>query len=390
MFSRRTAWNRELNPVARRLESLRAAGAPLIDLTESNPARAGLHPSADEVARALGDLRAVDYAPEPRGLLSAREAVAAFVSRTGSSISADRLLLTASTSEAYAWLFKLLCEPGDNVLVPQPSYPLFEFLTGLEGVHTRPYPLHFDGQWHLWPDDLRAAADERTRAVLVVNPGNPTGAFLKRDELDGISALCLERQWALVSDEVFADFFDVLPANAVRRAATGDARCLTFSLSGLSKAAALPGLKLGWMLVDGPAAERDEALARLELIADTYLSVNTPVQLAAGSLLALVPEVQARILARLRTNRAHLAAHHHADASWSLLPSEAGWSAILRIPARETEEEVCLRLLDRGVSVQPGYFFDFAAHRYLVISLLPDEQVFAEGVRRLTDVLDAL
>lgn len=388
MFSRRTAWSRELNPVARRLEAQRAQGAPLIDLTESNPTAVGLSPSDEQLRGVLDGLDVSRYAPDPKGLLRSRIALCEFLSARGPAVSPQQVVLTASTSEAYGWLFKLLCEPGDEVLVPQPSYPLFEFLTALEGVRALEYPLHFDGEWHLSTEDLATAATERTRAVLVVNPGNPTGAFLKRGELEVLWTLCADRGWALISDEVFGDYgSERAPASRVLRAAQHDARALTFSLSGLSKVAALPQLKLGWIVVDGPPALRDEALARLELIADTYLSVNAPAQRALPGLLALVPEVQARIRTRALQNRERLSAFRPADAAWDLLPIEGGWTAILRLPSSASEEEVCLALLEEQVVVHPGYFFDFAARRYLVLSLLPEPEVFAEGARRLARVL---
>src|SRR5919106_4135991 len=275
MFSRRTGWSRDPNLLARRAEQLRGGGRPLVDLTDTNPPGVGLGFPMGATAAALTAGAARAYAPDPRGDPEARRAIAAWLSSTGPPIAPEHLVLTASTSEAYAWLFKLLCEPGDDVLVPRPSYPLFDFLLALESLTPREYPLHFDGEWHLFAADVTSAATDRTRAVLVVNPGNPTGAFLKVSELQRLWELCASRGWALISDEVFQEMDrSDAPANRVTRAASPDARALTFSLSGLSKVAALPQLKLGWIAVAGPAETRDEALARLEVVADTYLSVN--------------------------------------------------------------------------------------------------------------------
>lgn len=391
MFSHRTGWSRELNPVARRLDALKAAGATLFDLTESNPTAVGLGPADDALRAALAHADVGRYLPESRGLLRSRVALSAFLSARGPRVSPEHVVLSASTSEAYAWLFKLLCEPGDDVLVPQPSYPLFEFLTALEAVGAREYPLHYDGEWHLSPEDLAAAATDRTRAVLVVNPGNPTGAFLMRAELEALWSLCEERGWALISDEVFADYAHAgAPGSRVTRAAQDGATALTFSLSGLSKVAALPQLKVGWIIAAGPPALRDEALARLELIADTYLSVNGPAQLALPELLRVVPAVQARIRERVVHNLERLSALRPAEATWDILPVEGGWNAVLRLPGSASEEEVCLALLEDGVVVHPGYFFDFAARRYVVVSLLPTPEVFAEGARRLVRVVSGL
>ncbi|MGA9524530.1 MAG: pyridoxal phosphate-dependent aminotransferase [Myxococcaceae bacterium] len=384
MFSRRTGWNREVNRLGARLEQLRAEGRPLLDLAESNPTRVGLHPAPEALLQALSSPELVHYEPDPRGLRSAREALA----RKGL-LSPESLLLTASTSEAYAWLFKLLCDPGDDVLIPTPSYPLFEFLTGLESVGTRAYPLRFDGEWHIDLASLEEAAGPRTRAVLVVNPGNPTGAYLKRSELEALWELCARHDWALLSDEVFSPYgVQPAPPDRVTQAATPDARALTFSLGGLSKMAGLPQLKLGWIITSGPAELREEALARLELVADSYLSVNAPVQLGVPSLLELAEEVQQRIRARVEANRAMLGRHATREKSWSLLPSEGGWSALIRVPARFDEEALCLQLLDEGVIVQPGYFFDFPEGRWIVLSLLPEERVFAEGIARVVHMLD--
>jgi alanine-synthesizing transaminase len=387
-FSRRTAWDRRPNRISERLEALRRAGAPLIDLTESNPTRAGLVYPEAEILAALGAPANLRYEPDPRGLPSARVCLVEHLAAGGASVEPRQLVLTASTSEAYAYLFKLLCDPGDEVLIPSPCYPLFEFLTGLESVGTRTYPLRFDGAWRLDVDQLAACAGPRTRAVLLVNPGNPTGAFLKRDELAELAVLCALRGWAIISDEVFAEYGRGEDPERVRTVAGLELPALTFSLGGLSKLAGLPQLKLGWIVASGPEPLRDEALDRLELIADTYLSVNAPVQHALPRLLAATRASRTELRERMERNRSVLEAAHPKDAAWNLLPSEGGWYAVLRVPRDPPEEERCLALLERGVVVQPGYFFDFPGGAYLVVSLIVAPPIFDRGVELLVSALE--
>ena len=346
---------------------------PYLDLTLSNPTAVGLSPPHEPLPVAPC------YQPDPRGLLAAREAVAAYHGARP-----DRVVLTSSTSEAYSWLFKLLCDPGDEVLVPEPSYPLFAHLSALEGVRTAPYPLRWDGEWHL--DAKALQFSPRTKAVLVVSPGNPTGAYLKIDERAALAQACAAHGCALICDEVFADF----PARADPRRAPSAARCddvLSFALSGLSKVAGLPQLKLAWIVAAGPGCEG--ALHGLELIADTYLSVSTPVQLAAPALLAGRHSFQGATNERLAQNRAALAAARPERAPWDILRSEGGWSAVLSVPRSRSEEQWALSLLQAGVLVHPGYFFDFPCSAHLVLSLLPPPAQFARAARTLADVLGA-
>jgi aspartate/methionine/tyrosine aminotransferase len=379
MFSSRTRWDRAPNRLARLVEERRAAGAPLLDLTASNPTAAGLRAPADVLAL-LADPRSAEYSPDPRGLESAREAVSADFARRGHRVDPGRIVLSASTSEAYAWLFKLLCEPGDEVLVPRPSYPLFDFLAGLESIATRPYALAYDGAWHVDLAALEEAVTPRTRAVVLVNPNNPTGSFCSRVEADRIQMLCARRGLALVSDEVFADFaFGPDPARVSSFSEDGPA--LAFSMGGLSKSCGLPQLKLGWTAVSGPPVLRDEALARLEILADTYLSVGTPVQVAAPRLLERLPELQAPIAARVRRNREALARAIGSSSTATLLRVEGGWSAVLQVPATHSEEDRAARLVEEhGVVVHPGFFFDFPREAYLVLSLLAPPETFDAGV----------
>ena len=381
MFSRRTSWTRVPNRLSALLDERRRRGAPLVDLTETNPTRAGLRAPADLLA-ALADPAALAYEPEPFGLRSAREAVATDARRRGVPVDPDSIVLTASTSEAYAFAIKLLCDPGDAVLVPRPSYPLFEYLAGLESVAVRPYPLRYDGQWHVDVPALQAALDDDVRAVVVVSPNNPTGSFLKAGEADALRALAAGRGVALVSDEVFADF--PLRDDPTRvQSLFGDGPALTICLGGLSKSCGLPQLKLAWMMLAGPSSAREEARGRLEVVADTYLSVGTPVQHAAPAVLARLPELQAPIRARIAANFRALRAAVVSTAA-TVLDAEGGWSAVVRVPATRTEDEWVAALLQKdGVLVHPGYFFDFEDEAYVVLSLLPPEDVFAAGVARM-------
>lgn len=382
-FSARTRWDRTRNRLAEALAARRLAGRPVLDLTESNPTAVGLAAPPD-LLQWLADPAGVRYAPEARGLESARAAVAADFRRRGLEVGPERLVLTASTSEAYAFLFKLLCDPGDAVLVPRPSYPLFEYLARLEGVSIRPYPLRYDGEWHVDLPALEAALGSGPQALVVVNPNNPTGSFLSHAEAERVLASCAAAGVAVVSDEVFADY--ALADRREREASLAfDGPALAFSLGGLSKSCGLPQLKLAWIAVTGPEPLRREALERLEIVADTYLSVATPVQLAAPHLLARLAELQAPIRERVRRNLDHLR-EAVVSSPVSLLKVEGGWSAVLRVPATLPEDERALRLLDRhGVLAHPGYFFDFEQEAFLVVSLLPERTTFADGVGRLLE-----
>jgi aspartate/methionine/tyrosine aminotransferase len=382
MFSERTRFDLRPNRLAERLKARQAEGKALLDLTLSNPTRAGL-PDAEQLLAPLARDAARRYDPSPFGLEAARTAVARDFARRGTAIDRERVLLHASTSEAYAFLFKLLCDPGDQVLVPRPGYPLFELLAQLESVEAQSYPLEYAGEWHVDVGRLEAAITPRTRAVVVVSPGNPTGAFLKHAELDALDALCAERGLALVSDEVFADFAFREDARRAASAAR-DGQALAFALGGLSKSCGLPQLKLAWTAVSGPEPQRAAALGRLEVVADTYLSVSTPVQVAAPQLLARREELQAPIRARVAANLEALRKALGSGSPATLYEPEGGWSAVLRVPATFTEEERALRLLEaHGVLVHPGYFFDFPSEAFLVVSLLAPSAEFREGIARV-------
>ena len=381
MFSSRLPGRLEPNRLTQAIRRARIEKRPLVDLTTSNPTSVGLRYPKDLLA-ALARPAANVYAPDPRGLEPARAAVAADYARRGISVASDRVVLTASTSEAYSILFKLLCAPaGDSVLVPAPSYPLFDHLAGLDGVEPRQYRLEYHGRWTLDETNVDEAWTARARAVLAVSPNNPTGSALAGPELVWLSERCAERDAALIVDEVFADYlFDETVPSAVSRRTPA----LTFRLGGLSKSAGLPQVKLGWIAVDGPAPLVDAALDRLDLISDTYLSVSTPVQVAAPDLIARGGEVRGQILSRVRGNYDALRTIAEGDPAVEVLHADGGWSAVVRVPSTRPEEELAIDLLEHaGVLVHPGFFFDFPHEAFLVVSLLPEPETFAEGVRRV-------
>jgi aspartate/methionine/tyrosine aminotransferase len=382
MFSSRLSLDLRPNRLSQALAEQRRHGATILDLTESNPTHAALDYPGRQIIDALADPRALSYDPTPAGLADARASISAWYAPRGEQVSADQILLTASTSEAYAYLFKLLADPGDEILVPRPSYPLFDYLAALEAVNVVQYPLVYDHGWSIDFDGLGRACSSRTRAVIVVNPNNPTGSYLKTAELDRLIALCAPRELALVSDEVFSGFAFGPDEDRVSSLA-GIADVLTFCLSGLSKVAALPQMKLGWMVVAGPDSLRSTAIARLELIADTFLSVNTPVQYATARLLQLGAGLKEQIRKRTAANLAHLRAAV-SGSPCSVLDVEGGWYATVRMPRTHSEEEWCLDLLQRRhVLVQPGFFYDFDSEAFLVLSLLTPLAIFQEGIARL-------
>lgn len=370
------------NAYAAALAAARASGRRLLDLTQSNPTAVGLaYPG--EILDALADPAVLRYAPDPRGPRAAREAIVADYARRGvAAIDPDALVLVASTSEAYSLLFKLLCDPGQAVLIPAPSYPLFELLSRLEGIEARPYRLDRDAGWSIDRDSVERQLTADVRAILVVSPNNPTGSILTADDRDWLTQLAADRKVALIADEVFADY--PLKPRASAASLAGDGRALTFALGGLSKSAGLPQVKLAWMLVSGPEARRRSALERLDVICDTYLSVSASAQVGAARLMEAGASVRGQIAARASRNLDVLAAAAASHPAVTFVAPEAGWSAILRVPAVPSEEQVVRRLLEQGdVIVYPGMFFDFAEEAFLVLSLLPEPGEFREGVSRL-------
>jgi aspartate/methionine/tyrosine aminotransferase len=383
MFSSRVAGELTPNRLTREVDRLRGLGTAIRDLTESNPTRAGFDYPPDLLA-GLGDRRGLSYQPEPLGLLEARQAVSADFARRNVRAPAERTVLTASTSEAYSLLFRILCDPGDEILVPRPSYPLFEHLTRLDAVVAVPYDLEYHGAWSVNIASVQEAVSARTRALLVVNPNNPTGSFVSAAEADRLSNICAAADAAIIADEVFADYAWT-PSGVVRSGLfVSRDDVLTFTLGGLSKSAGLPQVKLGWMVAGGPADVVTAALARLEFACDTYLSVSTPVQLAAAELLERGLALRRQIQARVTGNYATLTARATGTPACRVLQGDGGWYAVIQIPSIGTEEDVVLTLLtEDGVLVHPGYFFDFSSASFLVASLLPRPDVFADGISRV-------
>lgn len=381
MISSRLPSSIEANALARLIQAKRRGGTAIVDLTESNPTQVGLS-YPDDLLAPLADPRALEYEPQPLGLWPARAAVAADFRRRGIVLSADRVALTASTSEAYALLFKLLCDAGDEVLIPQPSYPLFEHLTRLESVQAIPYALEYHGSWRIDLESVRRAISGRTRAILIVSPNNPTGSILHRDDLAELVDIAAAAPAALIGDEVFADYrLDPAP-HATHILADGDV--LAFSLGGLSKSAGLPQLKLGWIGFGGPSERVDEVLAAYEIVADTYLSVATPVQAAAADLIERGAAIRSQILARVKRNLDALRTAAGTFPAISVLPVEGGWSAVVQIPSVMTEESLVLALLENDdVLVHPGYFFDFPREAFVVVSLLVEPAIFDRAIPRV-------
>ena len=383
-FSSRVPTTLRPNRLARTLDRLQAEGVQYADLTESNPTRVGFsYPSG--LLEPLASPRGMRYEPAALGLAPAREAVAAALRRRYLPADSRRVVLTASTSDAYSMLFKLLCDAGHEVAVPRPSYPLFEYLTKLDAVTPVPYPLEFHGRWSINQTELRHSLTSRARALILVNPNNPTGSFVSPGDLETVTELCQERGLALIADEVFG-WYPVGGGKRARGPSVLDrpAKVLTFVLGGLSKGVGLPQLKLGWIVVDGPDATVETALARLELIGDTYLGVSTPVQLAASALLETGAVVTSQIADRIRTNAKCLRVVATDFPAVTVLPVDGGWSAVVQVPSLRSEERLVVELLERErVLVHPGYFFDFPREAFLVLSLLVDPARFEPAVRRV-------
>ena len=389
MFASRTGWSLTPNRLSELARQRRERGLPLLDLTESNPTRCGFTIDAEEILAALHNPRALTYEPDPRGLLMAREAVAQYYAERGVEIHPDQIFLTTSTSEAYSFVFRLLADPGDSILAPQPSYPLFDFLGGLNDVEVRPYPLLYDEGWLVDLEALRSRWESRTRAVLVVHPNNPTGSYVKKGELLRLVELSCRSQAAVIADEVFADYaFAADPDRVISHAQASDV--LTFTLSGLSKISALPQMKLAWIVVNGPRELRIDAQARLEVIADTYLSVSAPAALATPRWLAYRHEIQPQILERVKANLRKLDELLTRGLPLSSLNVEGGWYTILRVPSTRSDEDWAVELLTQeGVMVHPGHFYDFPSEGFLVLSLLPAPAIFAEALRRIISRISA-
>ncbi|MBV8865636.1 MAG: pyridoxal phosphate-dependent aminotransferase [Acidobacteriaceae bacterium] len=372
--------------MSRLLEEKRRNGARILDLTNSNPTKVVEYPDC-EIRAALSGIGSLAYRPDSLGLEEARLAVSNLYREQGFEIAPSRVALTASTSEAYGLLFKLLCDPGDDILVPAPSYPLFEYLAGLENVRPVPYRLQYDGSWFIDFTNLREQISPRTRALIVVTPNNPTGSFLKSWELQRLAELAREMRVSIISDEVFMSYeFGTDPQRV--KTMVGEDSVLSFSLNGLSKAAAMPQMKLAWIVINGPLVEREVGRERLGLLLDTYLSVNTPVQLALPALFEIGARIRSELCALSRENLTN-AQKFFEGSPIEILHTEGGWSALLRLPSIQREEDWINRLLsEKNVLMQPGFFFDMPSEAYAVASLIIDRSEFQEGISRLRQLVE--
>ncbi len=382
MFSYRTNWKLATNRFTQTLEESRNAGIELVDLTLSNPTQCGLRYDERTILASFQNPKSLTYDPQPKGLLRARKEVAGYyLTDHGISIDPESIFLTTSTSEAYAFVFRLLCDPIDEVLVPKPGYPLFDFLGGLQDVVLVPYSLEYAQEWLIDFRSIEQAISERTRAILLVHPNNPTGSYVRPEEMARLNSICRERQIALIVDEVFLDYpFDGIS----HRSFAANDQALTFTLSGLSKISALPQMKVAWLLCTGPDELAREARERLEVIADTYLSLNAPTQFALPSLLEQRHSLQEQLAERIQTNRATLGRQVSSNTTCELLDARGGWYAVLRVPVTQSDEDLAIKMIrEQGVITHPGHFFDFPKDGFLVVSLIPPIEVFREGIRRL-------
>jgi alanine-synthesizing transaminase len=381
MFSNRTNWKLTQNRLTEALEQVRSSGAHVLDLTISNPTRAGLHYDAPQILQSLASPQAMDYDPQPKGLPSARAAVADYYrTEHGINLDSDRLLLTTSTSEGYSFVLRLLCNPADELLVPKPSYPLFEFLADLQDVKLVPYPLIYDHGWQMDFPSLQNAVTKRTRGVVVVHPNNPTGSYVHQEEQRSLTRFCREHELAIIADEVFLDY---ALDREKRQSFAANQGVLTFTLSGVSKISALPQMKVAWIVTTGPAVDVEAAQARLEVIADTYLSMNA-IQWATPALLDQRKTIQPQLLDRVRDNLAEFDRQLAGQKSCQRLNIEGGWYAVLRVPVTQTDEELAIELVRKErVLVHPGHFYDFESDGYLVVSLIAAERTFGDGISRV-------
>jgi aspartate/methionine/tyrosine aminotransferase len=386
MFSQRTNWKLSRNRYTEALEELRASGAPITDLTVSNPTQCGFRYDSEAILGAFQNAKALTYEPEPKGLLAAREEVARYYKEDqGLTVDPEAVLLTTSTSEAYSYVFRLLCNPHDEILVPKPSYPLFDFLAGLQDVSLIPYSLEYAQGWFVDFHSLVRALTPRTRAVLLVHPNNPTGSYVHEEQKQRLNELCQERGLALIVDEVFLDYG---LTSTRRESFVANEGALTFTLSGLSKIAALPQVKVAWLSTSGPEALKRTALDRMEIIADTYLSLNAQTQWAFATLLEQRKSLQPQVLGRIRRNYECLRSMAKTQSEWELLETEGGWCAVLRTRGDRTDEELAIEILrETRTLIHPGHFYDFAEEGYMVASLLAPEEEFRRGVRSVTEFL---
>lgn len=381
MFAERTKWNLTTNRLSRALDAQRTSGKRLIDLAISNPTKCGFAFEEDTILQALANPAVLRYEPDPRGLHSARASVAGYYASRGTPIELSDIFLTASTSEAYSFAFRTLCNPDDEILVPSPSYPLFDFLAEIQDVRLVRYPLFYDHGWQIDFHALEKSIGPRTRALIVVHPNNPTGHFTKPAEAQSLAEICAANDMALIADEVFLDF---AIANELAESFAANVRSLTFTISGLSKIAGLPQMKAAWLVVSGPSQIKEQALARLEIISDTYLSMNAPVQIALPAFMDHRSAFQKQLMERVRRNLAGLDRQLAAQEACSRLRVEGGWYVVVRLPATHNDQDFAVSLLETGdVYVHPGHFYDFPGNGYLVLSLITPENIFFEGLSLL-------
>jgi aspartate/methionine/tyrosine aminotransferase len=385
MFSHRTDWKLTPNRFTQAQQELRAAGREVLDLTISNPTRAELHYDAEAILQALVNPKAMDYDPQPKGLLSAREAVAAYYRKQYDDVDPESIVLTTSTSEGYSYLFRLLCNVEDEILVPKPSYPLFEFLADLQDVKLVPYLLLYDHGWQIDFPSLYKAVNHRTRAVVVVHPNNPTGSFVADEERNALNNFCREYKLSIIADEVFLNYAH---DGAPRSTFSSNRDVLTFTLSGVSKISGLPQMKLAWIVTNGPDEAVSPALARMEVVADTYLSMNAPVQLAAPALLEQRRSLQPLLLDRVRANLNELDRALAKQKTCRRLDVEGGWYAVLRVPVTQSDEDLAIEILRRlSVLVHPGHFYDFSGDGHLIVSLITPPRDFQKGIVQVLELL---
>jgi alanine-synthesizing transaminase len=384
MFAKRTNWNLEMNRLSAALAAHRAAGKPLFDLTVSNPTECGFAYDEEAILGALRNPAALKYEPNPQGNAVAREAVKRYYAERGAIVSSDDIFLTTSTSEAYSYIFRTLCDTGDEILIPEPSYPLFEFLAEIQDVRLVRYPLFYDHGWQIDFHNVKQGFTPRTRAIIVVNPNNPTGNYCKTEEMRKLNEICAAQGVAIIADEVFLDFALGDKRNPTFAANSG---ALTFTMSGISKICGLPQMKAAWLVVGGPESLKKEAVARLEVIADTYLSMNAPIQWALPTLLGQRREFQKQVMARVKENLAELDRQLVRQKPCSRLEVEGGWNAVFRVPATRTDEELALELLAaKRVYIHPGHFYDFPTEGFGVVSLISPTREFAQGIRELLSI----
>jgi len=382
VFADRTDWSLKANPLSEALARHRASGKPLLDLIASNPTECGFDYDRPAILQALANPASLAYDPDPRGLPNARRAVAAYYAARGTEVPVDSIVLTTSTSEAYSYALRTLCNPGDEILIPEPSYPLFAFLGDIQDVKLVRYALDYDYGWQINFHALQQAITSRTRGVIVVHPNNPTGHFVKPHEMEKLNEICSSRTLAIIADEVFLDF--TLEGGHAPFSFAQNSAALTFAMSGLSKISGLPQMKAAWLITSGPERLKSQALARLEIIADTYLSMNAPVQWAIPALLSQRQSFQTQLLSRVRKNLAELDDQLATQKSCARLVVEGGWYAVLRVPATRSDEELAIELLSqKNVYVHPGHFYDFPSDGFLIVSLITREEEFTEGIKLL-------